>query len=110
MKLDKAMDYDFYAVEEDDGEKYVHYLGWMWFDSENYDEPRWRNDQPSWCYVPVSEYGSEKLQNEVAICTQYTYDEIDDVDEWTESPTHLPLRDVDESTPCGYYWCLSNEE
>jgi hypothetical protein len=44
--------------------------------------------------------------------TQYLYPLTteNDVTNYLIGATHLPLREVNEKTPCGDYWCYLEEE
>lgn len=116
---------DFYIIEEDEDGKWIHFEGFTWWDTQNnYDDKvgNFRSEEMTFCYVPVNEYSAERLSIEMEQVKQYVYYYEDEKAEHfvnhyfgnkdgsSTGGIHLPLRDVTEDTPCGFYWCYFEEE
>lgn len=106
-------DRDFYCIEETDGLKVIHYEGCTYL-HENGDIVL---NEMTFCYVPIREYSSERL-NDAAIAVQQYSDYVDIGSALNlyknyfdgKPPVYLPLKAVTERTPCGNYWCFLEDE
>jgi len=114
--MDPSREIDNYNICIMDGRKVIHYNGCT-RPNEGDTEfdgaiPEYLAEEMTFCYVPVNEYSAGRLAYEMAAVTQYQYPLAsgDDVREYLTGAEHLPLRDVNENTPCGDYWCYLEEE
>lgn len=121
MPNNEEFEKDFYTVAEHDGERFVRIEGW----TED------RQDHVVLC-TPPSEacFKAGTMPDDITFPELQRYecdwdeDGVAELQECFGKPlkdvvegffdgrpgTHLPLRDVNESTPCGEYWCYQNEE
>jgi hypothetical protein len=114
VDIDKEIDN--YNICLIDGRKVIHYNGFT-RSNEGGTEfdgaiPKYLAEEMILCYVPVDEYSAERLALEMEAVTQYLYPLTteNDVTNYLIGATHLPLREVNEKTPCGDYWCYLEEE
>ena len=66
-------------------------------------EPTSRHDEPlvDWA-CPFQQYNEDLHPSEALDLIAHFY--------WNSTGEHFPLKDVDESTPAGNYWCWFEEE
>ena len=106
-------DRDFYCIEKDRGQKYIHYTGCTYL----HDNGDIVSNELTFCYVPVSEYSKERLDDEAIAVQQYSrYIDIGNALSFYDnyfsgkSSVYFPLKKVTERTPCGNYWCFVDDE
>lgn len=125
IELGAAVDYDYYTIEMCDGVKTFVYEGFIWYDTENYDQCTWRDESlvNSWRFggafreFPVSELSRDRLDLALECCEHYItveegvtyrgeplYDCMDPND-ILSGRTELNICEVNEDTPCGTYYC-----
>lgn len=129
VELNTAVDYDYYTIEMRDGVKMFVYEGFIWYDTENYDQSTWRDEAlvNTWRYpdgdraFPVSELSEDRLalalertehyitvEDGVTYCGEPLYEHMDPHD-ILRGRTELSHSEVDEDTPCGTYYCVYGE-
>jgi hypothetical protein len=114
--MDVTRNIDNYIIEVVDGRKVIHYNGFTWPNEGSIEHdgkvPGYLADEMTWCFIPVSEYRKGRLDEEMALVQQYQYplDTREDVARYLKGAEHLPLREANEDTPCGEYWCYLEEE
>lgn len=129
IELDTAVDYDYYTIEMRDGVKTFVYEGFIWYDTENYDQCTWRDEAlvntgryPEGDRAfPVSELSKYRLDLAFGLCEHYItveegvtslgeplYDHMDPHD-ILRGRTELSYSEVNEDTPCGAYYCVYGE-
>lgn len=114
--MDPSKEIDNYNICIMDGRKVIHYNGCTRSNEGDAEFdgaiPEYLAEEMTFCYVPVNEYSAGRLAYEMAAVTQYQYPlaSLDDVREYLIGAKHLPLREVNENTPCGDYWCYLEEE
>lgn len=87
-----------YAIE--DGE--IHYYGYNAYSDEN----GYQFTEVDFCYLPIADYTEDNLMREAESCNQCSWD-ADSME--LNDDAHLPLHEVNEGTPNGFYWCLTSE-
>ena len=128
MKQDHKRDMDCYVIEDDNGRKCIHYeaFSYIYEDVVDDDDLEWvkgkyptaaidndtffvRTHELTFCYVPVSEYSRERLDLEQGEVQQYI--DLTPLELAEDFPgEYLPLREVNEDTPYGIYWCYLEDE
>lgn len=109
-----ALDCDVVSVEEYDGEKYVHFSGYVWTNGDPEDKP-YRILEYVWNRVPMSTYlahpdwGSDEF-NEYENDSHHCYIEdlseaeyVDAMNHWFNNRRPKPISKITADTPCGDY-------
>ena len=107
-------EYDTYNIEWIDGAKVVRYNGYVYHAGPNEDGKEWRAIEFAWAYAPIAATlaAGGTMRNacdailEAAEHKQYIYD-LDELEaeSYRGDAVLLPLENVAEDTPCGWYWC-----
>lgn len=107
-------EYNTYNVEYIEGEKFVHYNGYVYRTEPNEDGEEWRAIEFAWAYAPVAPTlaAGKTMRDavdailEAAEHKQYIYD-LDELEaeSYRSDAVLLPLQNVTVDTPCGWYWC-----
>lgn len=107
---------EFYAVEEIDGERVIHYHGFTWARPDSDGEYPWTATELTFCYIPLASVHDGNAEELAALAaesvTQYNYNFTDKEialyifkPEFSDLPVLLPWSEVSAETQCGEYWC-----
>lgn len=108
-------DRDYYSIEDHDGVRMIHYLGW-YYPHDSYD--RWVSIELSGAFMPLDKFVEfarrdrlDVLSDMAEVSTQYYHYLSEEEGEeeqavyFNGSPgIRLPFREVTIDTPCGDYW------
>lgn len=105
-------DTDFYQIEEENGRKLVHIMGYFYHADDGSKKP-YRCLEYTWFYVPLEEFiewDGDDYDDTAQELKQYIKDmtEEEAIDAMYHyfggiSPTPLLYQDLTTDTPCGYY-------
>lgn len=102
----------YYEVYSGEDGKMIDVLAFLW----EHESGNWVGEEMR-VTLKASEYSSALLDSEQEHGTHYWNEmPVEDVADYVatffggEPSTHLPLRDVNEDTPVGCYWCTFEEE
>lgn len=109
------MDRYFYSIEEDNGKKYVHFSGNVFYNNGNVDGNPFRLAEWTFLYIPISECISLIGKGDLFAWIEERITNIDDLTEeecqdcingyWNgKSGKKLPLNEITDKTECGYYY------
>lgn len=111
-ELSYILDHDFYQVEIIGGDKVIHPNGYFWNDPDHHN--LYNHTEYCWCFLTIKKDGhltEDDITYKSAECNQYDDENLPEdkvikmVDEYFngEIIIPLPIEDVNQDTPCGYY-------
>lgn len=111
---------DFYQIEMEDNEKYIHIMGYFYDEGQDYGNGTSRCVEFTWCKCPLATYlemNQEERDEMESICNTYSTDMTPDeaiksmnTYYMGELPTEMSLDEINMDTPCGCYVDWKGEE